>query len=402
MSAHKIPLRISYFDRAIAPKGEAIGIQTRTTWQEFVDKLSHRRQGAKDGLCFAPATFETKPDGIHVGRTKAGALSRTAIVLDIETSKITGEIPPPPDEALSRAAGLGLAAVVYTSHNHHPTKDPRYRVAIALSDEIACEIPAPEIIAEELRLIGVLDKSKIGPASLFYAPSRPKDAQDLHYFESIDGMPVDADRITETGVVLLRARKAEEDRVAAEAQAEAAARRDAKIAAGLDPDDSLIEKIRVRLDLEQILLSHGYDKKGHNYRHPNSSSGLYGANIKALGGIDRIFSHNATDPLHETNLPKWCGRVRALDAFDVLAILEFCGDRKKAIAGLADRFGLSKRTENKALAALLFRMIRRCASQEEIEIAVLAEGARLGLSHDEVYRVAVWVRQKSIDARRAA
>lgn len=399
MNAGNIKLRISSFQCAIAPKGEAVGILTRMTWSGFVEMLSHRRQGAKDGPCFALATFATKPDGIHVGRTKAGALSRTGIVLDIETSKATGEIPPTPAEAIRRAERLGIAALVYSSHNHRP-EEPRYRVVIPLSDEIACEIPAPEIMAAELGLLGVLDKSKIGPASLFYAPSCPKGAQDLHSFKSIDGAPVDADRITETGIDLLRARKAEEDRIAAEAQVEAAARREAKIAAALDPDDSLIEKIRVHLDLEQILLSRGYDKKGHNFRHPNSSSGLYGANIKTLGGIDRIFSHNATDPLHETNLPKWCGKVRALDAFDVLAILEFDGDRKKALVGLGERYRLTKREESKALAALIFRMIRRHAGQQEIESAATAEGQSLGLSRNEVHRVAQWVANQP--ARNAA
>ncbi len=401
MSARDIPLAIAWFDTAMPRPGEALGTLIQMTWGDLVERLSRRRQGEKDGACFAPATFELKPDGIHVGRTKTSALSRTAIVLDIETSKKTGEIPPPPIEALSRARGMGLAALVYSSHNHRPGSDPRYRVVIPLSDEIACEIPAPEVLAAELGLPGVLDTSKIGPASVFYAPSCPAEAQGTHYFEAVDGMPVDADRINEVGVVLLQARRTEEARIAAAAQGEAAARRDAKIAAGFDPDDSLIEKIRVHLDLEQILLSHGYDKKGQNFRHPNSSSGMHGAHVKAVGSIERVFSHNATDPLHGDNLPAWCD-VTAVDAFDVLAILDFGGDRRRALVGLAEKYGLSKTEENKALAALIFRMIRRHASQKDIETAAMSKGARLGLSRDEVCRVALWVRERSIEAARAA
>ena len=57
----------------------------------------------------------------------------------------------------------------------------------------------------------------------------------------------------------------EQDRIAAVAREEAEEPRQARIAAGLDPDDSLIE-IRAYLDLAQILLSHGYAKRGAKYR----------------------------------------------------------------------------------------------------------------------------------------
>jgi hypothetical protein len=402
MSASDLPLNISWFDTAMPGAKEAIGTFQRTTWGDFIERLSKRREGEKDGPCFAPATFETKPDGVHVGRKKDGALSRTAIVLDIEWNKTTGEIPPAPREALSRARGLGLAALVYTSHNHDPDKDIRYRVIIPLSDEIACQIPASEIMAADLGLSGVMDHSKIGPASLFYAPSCPPGALSQHYFETVEGDPVDADCITETGINLLRARKAEEDRMAAEAQAAAAERRAAKLAAGFDPDDSLIEKIRVHLDLEQVLTSHGYAKSGRKYRHPNSSSGQFGADIKTLGGIERVFTHNATDPLHATNLPEWCGGVTAVDAFDAVAILDFGGDRKKALSALAERYNLTKSAEKKELAGLLFRMIRRQATQAEIEAQAETEGERLGLSGDEVCRVARWVASQSSSTKAAA
>jgi hypothetical protein len=402
MSTNNLPLTVSWFDAAMPGASEAIGVLTRATWGEFVEKLSHRREGEKDGPCFAPATFETKPDGVSVGRKKHDALSRTAICLDIETSKKTGEIPPPPSEALHRAARFGLAAVVYTSHNHTDEKQSRYRVVIPLSDEISCEIPAPEIMAAEFGLSGVLDKSKIGPAAVYYAPSCPIGTQALHFFEAVDGQPVDADIITETGIGILRARKMEEDRRAAEAQAAAAERRAAKLAAGFDPDDSVIEKLRAHLDLESILLARGYEQKGRNFRHPNSTSGMFGANIKTLGGVERIYSHNATDPLHKDNLPAWCRPVTALDAFDVAAILDYGGDRKKAIKTLAEKFRIIKPEAEKTLKALIFRLIRRQASQAEIEAAAMAEGQRLGLSRDEICRVAVWVRQQSLDARRAA
>ena len=237
--------------------------------------------------------------------------------------------------------------------------------------------------------------SKIGAASLFYCPSAPYGCPDHHETVVIDGAPIDAAWMRETAGAILAERQAEADRIAAEANAAAAARREEKIAAGFDPDDSLIEKLRSRFDLGSVLLAHGYDKSGTKYRHLNSSSGSYGADIKVFGGIERVFSHNATDPLHANNLPDWCGGVTALDAFDVVTILDFGGDRHKAMTTLAERFNLTKAEERKIVARLLFRLIRREATQNEIEAAVFAEGARLGLSRDEVCRVAQWVANQS-------
>ena len=117
-----------------------------------------------------------------------------------------------------------------------------------LAAEIASELPAPEIMAEQLGLLGVLDRSKIGAASLFYLPSCPYDALDQHQTMVNPGGPIDAAWMTEAAGALMAARQAEAERVAAEAQAEAAARRAQKIAAGFNPDGSSIEKLRSRLD----------------------------------------------------------------------------------------------------------------------------------------------------------
>ena len=96
-----------------------------------------------------------------------------------------------------------------------------------------------------------------------------------------------------------------------------------------------------------MLTGHGYDRQGTKYRHPNSSSGAFGADIKVFGGIERVFSHNGTDPLHADNLPAWCDGVTALDAVDVVIILDFGGDRQRALRELAKRFGISKAEEQR-------------------------------------------------------
>lgn len=387
--AAPLPLTVSWFETAM-PVGEiALGDPETMTWGNLTSVFSWRREGEKDGPGLVTARFRLERDGRHVRRLKDNLIARTAVALDIEFNKKTGEIPPALSDALSRMGALRLAGVGYTSHSHK-LGDTRYRLVLALSEEIPHHLPASEVIARELGLDGVLDKSKVGSSSFFYLPSADWDCLDGHETRILPGAAIDAGWLTDAAGALLAARQAEADRIAEEAHREAEARRQAKLAAGFDPDDSLIEKLRSRFDLDSVLTSHGYAKQGTKYRHANSSSGQYGADIKMLGGVERIFSHNATDPLHATNLPAWC-TVTAIDAFDAVVILDFAGDRKKAMAELAQRFGLSKAAERKALAGLLFRLIRCQAAQEEIEAAAFAEGERTGLSPDEVCRIASWV-----------
>jgi len=383
------PLTVSWFATA-RPEGPALGDPEQTTWDAFASCFWWRREGEKDGPAFVPARFRLEPDGRHVRRLGANLIARTAVAMDCETDKKTGAAPPSLDDAVARIGNAGLASVIYTSH-HHTAAKPRYRIVLALSGEIDHELPAVEVVAELLGLASVIDRSKLGAASLFYLPSCPPGALDRHRAEVITGTAIDAAWIRAAAGKLLTELHAEQDRIAAVARAEAEARRQAKVAAGYDADDSLIEKVRAHLDLEHVLLTHGYDKRGTRFRHPRSTSGTYGASIKAFAGIERVYSHSANDPLHRDNLPAWCATVTALDVFDAVAILDFKGDRNKALRELAVRYGLTKTQERKAVARLLFRLIREHATQEDIKTAAYAEGARLGLTVAEVCEVARWV-----------
>jgi hypothetical protein len=111
-----------------------------------------------------------------------------------------------------------------------------------------------------------------------------------------------------------------------------------------DGTGSLIERIRSRLDLGAVLAAHGYARRSNVWRHPNSQSGGYGLNIKTFGGIERVYSHNGGDPLHGGNLPGWTAGVTAVDVVDVVAILDYGGDRTRALRELALRFGLTDET----------------------------------------------------------
>jgi hypothetical protein len=391
LNASEIPLTISWFPTSM-PKGPAIGDPERTTWGEFANVFWWRREGDKDGPCFIPARFTPEATGRHVRRLGANLAARTAVALDCETHKASEEIPPPLDEVVARVRREAWAAVIYTSHNHRP-QAPRYRIVVPLSEEIDYELPASEVIVATLGLDGVTDTSKYTAASPFYLPSAEPDQLDHHDTVTIEGNPIDAAWMREAAGAILAGRQAVQDRIAIEARADAEKRRQAKIAAGFDPDASLIERLRSRFDLADVLLSHGYSHRKGKYRHPKSQSGCFGADIKNYGGIQRVYSHNAGDPLHRDNLPSWCGGVTALDAIDVTIIFDYGGDRTKALADLAQRFGLTKAEERRTIASLLFRLIRQQASQEVIEATAFAEGSRLGLSRADVIRIAVRVNE---------
>ncbi len=373
--AADISLVAAWFPCAIAPAGQpAFGAMQHTTWANFADCFWYRREGQKDGPAVALARFRPEPDSRHVRRKKDRVLARTAIALDCEPNKATGEIPPPIDVAAEGCRQQGWAGLLYASHSHTPAA-PRYRIILPLAAEVQADLPAVEMVAERRGLAGVLDRSKVGASAVFYLPSMPFGADETLYITlTINGGPVSAEWITTTGMTILTAHEAEAQGVAAAAHTEAARRRAEKIAAGFNPDDSLIEKLRSRFDLADVLAAHGYAREGQNWRHPNSSSGCFGANIKTFGGIERIFSHNASDPLHASNLPAWCGGVTAIDTFDTVAILDFGGDRSKAMADLADRFRLTKVPERKALAGFLFRLIRRGDTQAAIEVGDVRRG----------------------------
>jgi hypothetical protein len=393
-------INIVWFENQGEPGKPALGDPETTSWDNFSSIFLTRREGDKNGCNFILAQFKREPDGRQVRRKGANLLARSGIALDVELNKETGELPPDFDAVVAKIRRLGLAAVVYTSHNNRPG-NVRFRIVLPLSEEIDHALPAVEVVASDLSLDGVIDMSKRGAASVFFLPSCEYGALDLHRTLILPGQPIEAARLISRVGALQTARQAEADRIAAEQHAEAAARRQAKIAAGFDPDDSLIEKLRSRFDLASVLAAHGYDRQGTKWRHPNSSSGCYGADIKAFGGIERVFSHNATDPLHRDNLPAWA-TVTAIDAFDVTVILDFGGERDRAMRDLAERFNLTKAPERKTLAALLHRMIRRQASQAEIEVAAFAEGAKRGLSRDEIVSVAKHVAAQSIAPREAA
>jgi hypothetical protein len=89
-----LPLTVAWFSAAKVD-GPAIGDPETTTWGNFAGVLTwyRREDDAKDGCNFVAARFTLEADGRHVRRLKRNLLARTAVAMDCETNKKTGEVP---------------------------------------------------------------------------------------------------------------------------------------------------------------------------------------------------------------------------------------------------------------------------------------------------------------------
>lgn len=274
-------VHIAFFRNSRTASGKA----ERVTWDKLrAVVLRPRRQGPKVGRSFVPARLKSQGNG-QVRRRRPDVEARTMIVLDVERNKVTGELPPSVQEAVRRIEAMGWEALVYTSHSHTEA-EPRYRVMLRLDREIPYpHLPVVELAAEYLDLAGVIDRSKVGPASLFYLPSGEGDLTH-HTAVAVDGTPLSAGWVMQLSAMRLTWTQAAQAEVRAEAMAAAVLRREARVARGEDPDDSLIEKIRGHLDPREVLQEHGYQPVGDVFLYPGSQTGVAGVHI--LLGDDAV------------------------------------------------------------------------------------------------------------------
>jgi len=337
---------LTIFKASNKPKGE----QRNVTYDQLV-KLLTPQSGEKDGPGFSPATFKNN----HRGRDSL--ISIGMIVLDVEENKKTGEIPPDPQEITKRVNSRGLTGFVYTTYNHTP-ENPRYRVVLPLSHSILVS-DDPRLrsfehevsrevclhVARDLGLSGVIDTSKLGGESLFFFPRYPASGKNH------------AKLFLSSGVFL------ETADLWRECQQEVAARQN-RAASRKEPSafnqravqtNTLIEKIRDRLPpLREKLSQLGYShhQATDRYTHPSSSSGIPGV-IVFLGddGVERFYSHHASDPLC---LDKPVFGSKAHDVVDL---------------EIATRFGTSDEAFRKGLRIIA----RECGIEGELSFDKTAE-----------------------------
>ena len=106
-----------------APRIARTGRQTagHACWQKKPHHVPALQRRPVAGILI-PVRFERESGRSHVVRRKAvNARARTAIVLDIEENKATGDI-------VHRLGALQLASIVWTTHSHTAHR-PRYRVS---------------------------------------------------------------------------------------------------------------------------------------------------------------------------------------------------------------------------------------------------------------------------------
>ena len=140
----ELRIEVAWFANGGEEGKPALGTPETLAWTDLVSIIAdNRRIGEKDGCDLIPVRFERESGRPRVVRRKAvNARARTAIVLDIEENKATGELPPDPvTDSVHRLNALQLASVVWTTHSHTAER-PRYRVMVPLDSEIAPDLPA--------------------------------------------------------------------------------------------------------------------------------------------------------------------------------------------------------------------------------------------------------------------
>ncbi|RML46946.1 Bifunctional DNA primase/polymerase [Pseudomonas savastanoi pv. glycinea] len=90
---------------------------------------------------------------------------------------------------------------------------------------------------------------------------------------------------------------------------------------------SVIDEFNNCQDVEEILRSNGYTKRGSKWLYPQSSTGLPGITVDE----GKVYSHHAADPL---------ANGHQNDAFEVFCLLEHGGDQSKAVKEAARMLGM--------------------------------------------------------------
>ncbi len=163
------------------------------------------------------------------------------------------------------------------------------------------------------------DRSNEQTGQPCYLPNRGE-----HYDSRSRREGVPLDMLREWTPVIERYR----DMVAAEMSKRAAekeARERDKAAKSVDPSKSLIHAFNEAYEIEELLAQAGYDEKDGKYRHPNSQSGSFSANIKN----GRVYTFSSSDPLYTDG-------EGAHDAFSVFTVLFADGDLNRALRMAGD------------------------------------------------------------------
>lgn len=100
-----------------------------------------------------------------------------------------------------------------------------------------------------------------------------------------------------------------------------------RAAAAVGQRPSVIDEFNRCHDVEELLRTHGYIKRGSKWLYPQSSTGLPGVTISE----GKVYSHHGADPL---------ANGHQNDAFEVFCLLEHGGDQSNAVKDAARMMGM--------------------------------------------------------------
>lgn len=206
------------------------------------------------------------------------------------------------------------------------TKDnPKSRLIIPLESHLTgveftlCQ----QVLNDKFEALGIIvDRSAEEPAQLCYLPNRGDYYEVLTKRDGIDIAPLQhwaADLKVKNEVKDL-ARKAKD-----KAKLEALEKRNAM---PLSDTHNLIEHFNRAYSCEEILEQAGYDRKGNEFRHPNSESGSYSSSI--LNG--RVHTLSTADLLYVD------GSKSGHDAFSAFTVLFHNSNSDKALIDACDNW----------------------------------------------------------------
>jgi hypothetical protein len=231
--------------------------------------------------------------------------------------------PPAVGELTPVIDGIESDYEIYASRSATP-EEPKCRILIPLAYSLSgadwkiCQ----KLLNDRLAAAGMTpDRSTERSAQPCYLPNLGE-----HYFSSHrrDGRAFDI-RL-HWGLEI----ECEREAVAlemAQKQAEKEAREAARASNQVDPSKSLIHTFNAHYDVGEILAMAGYDQQGDKFRHPNSQSGSFSANVKD----GRVFTFSSADPLYTDG-------EGAHDAFSAFTVLFADGDLSRALRLAGDEW----------------------------------------------------------------
>lgn len=253
------------------------------------------------------------------GRDKTSAVASEFGMLRLDLDGVIGQTPDTITEKLN-AAHIE-AFILYSTVQHDPVNNPRYRVLVPLKEPVPFKtwVMLQQHLAKLFEGPG-LDNCVNTASQFMILPAKP----DSNYIgRVVSGASIqERDRFWRDAKRAQRKARQEAEKDEAAKQAMAKISPPAKLISG---QVSIIDLVNDHYGIEGALYELGYIEAGGRWIAPESTTGSAGVTIlHGNDGKERAFSHHDSDPC----------KGKACDAFDLFCIRRFEGDHKRAVAEL--------------------------------------------------------------------